>query len=69
MTKQEFDRIVKDAVDNGADRKDAEAYVTRGFKLPVDTKGNPVFTTEEAAAKAPAKKAASKPRKRVNASL
>lgn len=34
MTKQEFDRIVKDAVDSGADPKEAAAYVVQGFKLP-----------------------------------
>jgi len=43
MTKQEFDNIVNDAVKGGADREAAEAYVTSGFKLPVDAKGKPVF--------------------------
>ena len=51
MTKQEYDAIVDDAVKNGAARKDAEAYVTSGFKLPVDSKGKPVFTKAPTAPK------------------
>lgn len=43
MTKQEFDRIVAESVKAGADKKEAEAYVVSGFKIPVDDKGNPVF--------------------------
>lgn len=33
MTKQEFEAIVDDAVKNGANRKEAEAYVRAGYKV------------------------------------
>lgn len=33
MTRKEFDAVVDDAVKNGADRKDVEAYVVAGYKL------------------------------------
>ncbi len=43
MTKQEFDAIVKDSVDGGNTRADAEAYVIAGHKIETDDKGKPVF--------------------------
>ncbi len=48
MNKQEFDRIVKESVDNGNTREAAEAYVRAGFKI--DEESAP------AKAKAPATK-------------
>jgi hypothetical protein len=39
MTKKEFDAIVDDAVENGADRKQAEAYVRSGFHINEDAEG------------------------------
>ena len=33
MTREEFDRIVAEAVTAGASKADAEAYVVRGYKL------------------------------------
>ena len=33
MTRKEFEAIVNDAVENGADREEAEAYVRSGFKV------------------------------------
>ena len=62
MKKAEFDRIVKESVANGADAKEAAAYVVSGFKLPTDGNGKPVFETGDARQetgakpKAPAKK-------------
>lgn len=56
MTKKEFDDIVADAVKNGADRKDAEAYVTSGYRLPVDKSGKPVFDKTNGGGKAKGKK-------------
>jgi hypothetical protein len=47
MTKEEFKRIVDESVAAGADRKEAEQYAIRGYKLPTDAKGNPVFTDAE----------------------
>lgn len=55
MTRKEFEAIVNDAVENGADREEAEAYVRSGFKVDEEADG----------AKSFAKSAA--PRKRVAA--
>ena len=42
MTREEFDAIVKGAVDAGAAKADAEAYVIAGHKIPTKA-GKPVF--------------------------
>lgn len=47
MTKAEFDRIVQEAVDAGAERADAELHVVRGFHIPVDENGSPIFEESE----------------------
>lgn len=57
MTKQEFKQIVDDAVKNGADRKDAEAYVRSGFKLGAS------FGKEKTATARPT------PKKRINTNI
>lgn len=39
MTRKEFEAIVDDAVENGADREEAEAYVRAGFKVDEEAEG------------------------------
>lgn len=47
MLKKEYERILKESVDAGADPKEAADYITKGFKLPVDKKGDPIFDAEK----------------------
>jgi hypothetical protein len=54
MNATEFKAIVDDAVKAGADRKDAEAYVRAGYKLPAVESGK--RKAESAKPKAPKKK-------------
>jgi hypothetical protein len=48
MTRKDFDAIVKGAVDAGAAKADAEAYVIAGHKIPTNKDGRPVFSDEAA---------------------
>jgi len=48
MTKAEFDRIVNEAVNAGANRTEAEQHVIRGFHLETNKAGKPVFDGEAA---------------------
>lgn len=60
MKKAEFDRIVKESVDGGNSKADAEAYVVSGFKIPTDDKGKPVFEDAKTPPAAKPKKRSSK---------
>jgi hypothetical protein len=56
MTKKEFDAIVDDAVENGADRKQAEAYVRSGFHINEDAEGQESLKKQVKRKKAKSKK-------------
>ena len=64
MNKNEFRAIVDDAVKNGADRKDAEAYVRAGFKVDEKAEGAETLSDSKSAGSgSPKKRATSKEKK------
>lgn len=49
MDKATFDKLVESSVASGATSADAALYIIRGYHIPVDENGDPIFISEQGA--------------------